>query len=194
MKLLIRIKKVFTVVQRKIIQLSMYINTGTYMHKYVAFLKKQGMDISGMPNYISNDVHFDGKDYSIIHLGDGCTISREVHFLTHDYSMHTVLQGLETQLSENARKTLEAADARDKILDLRGIHVGDHTFIGARAQLLPGTHLGNNCIVGGGTVVKGYYGDNTILIGNPATVYHLSTVEWLERNANRIQEGEKKNG
>lgn len=188
-----KLKKIVLVIQRKVIQYSMYVDTGLYMRQYVNFLKKKGMDIKGMPNYISNDVHFDGKDYSIIHLGDGCTISREVHFLTHDYSMHTVLQGLEAQLSVNARKTLENRDVKNKLLDLRGIHIGDHTFIGARALLLPGTHLGNNCIVGGGAVVKGYYGDNIILIGNPATIYHLSTSEWLERNANRIQKGVKKN-
>ena len=145
-----KLKKIALVIQRKIIQYSMYVDTGVYMRQYVKFLKKNGMDIKGIPNYISNDVHFDGKDYSIIHLGDGCTISKKVHFLTHDYSMHTVLQGLEVQLSVNARKTLEDRDAKDKLLDLRGIHVGDHTFIGAQALLLPGTHLGNNCIVGGG--------------------------------------------
>ena len=143
-----KLKKIMLVTRRKTIQYLMYVNTGLYMRQYVNFLKKKGMDIEGLPNYISNDVHFDGKDYSIIHLGDGCTISREVHFLTHDYSMHTVLQGLETQISSDVWKTLETGDAKNKLLDLRGIYVGAHSFIGARALLLPGTYIGDNCIVG----------------------------------------------
>ena len=43
-----------------------------------------------MPRYIYNDTSFDPKDYSIIHIGKVCTISREVMLLTHDCSMHTV--------------------------------------------------------------------------------------------------------
>lgn len=183
-----KVKKIKSVIQRKLIQNLMYVNTNLYMRRYVNFLKKKGMDIKGMPNYISNDVHFDGKDYSIIHLGDGCTISREVHFLTHDYSMHTVLQGMETQFSEEARKTLEVGDAQNKLLDLRGIYIGDHSFIGARALLLPGTYIGDNCIVGGGAVVKGHFKDNTILFGNPAVAYQLSTDKWLEMKAKIMME------
>ena len=56
-----------------------------------------------MPRYIYNDVHFDSIDYSIIHIGNGCTISREVLFLTHDYSMHTVYsEGKLHNLKNNA--------------------------------------------------------------------------------------------
>ena len=187
-----RLKKIINVIRRKYIQSLMYLSSKLYMNKYVSFLREQGMDISGMPNYISNDVHFDGKNYSIIHLGDGCTISREVLFLTHDYSAHTVFSGLRDSISEESRYILDERDKKDKLLDLRGIYIGDHTFVGARSLLMPGTHIGNNCIVGGGTVAKGFFEDNTIIFGNPAKAYGISTNEWIENKAKKLMENEIK--
>jgi len=46
---------------------------------------------------------------------------------------------------------------------------------------MPVTHIGNNCIVCWGSVVKGYFNDNTIIFSNPAKGYHLSTDEWLKK-------------
>lgn len=62
----------------------MYINVDLYMSLYVKYLKKNGVRISGFPKFISNDVYFDGNDYSKIKIGDNITISREVMILTHD--------------------------------------------------------------------------------------------------------------
>jgi len=81
------------------------------MRSYVKYLRKCGIDINGRPNYISNEEHFDSKDYSIIHLGDGCTIFGEVFFLTHDYSMHTVLRGIKNSIDQ---KTFAVLEERDK--------------------------------------------------------------------------------
>ncbi len=181
-----RFKKICSVVYRTYIHNLMYVSSGLYMKKYIKYLRNKGMDISGMPNYISNDVHFDGKDYSIIHLGNGCTISREVLFLTHDYSRHTVLNGLKDNMPSSVYETLKIADGKNKLLDLRGIYIGDNTFIGARTLLLPGAVIGNNCIVGGGSVVKGKFGDNSIIFGNPAREYKLKTDKWLVEKAKQL--------
>lgn len=88
-----RLKKVIKVLHRKLICMLLYINGPFYMRTYVKYLRRHGMDIKGMPNYFSNDVHFDGKDYGKIHIGDGVTVSREVLFLTHDYAAHTIFGG-----------------------------------------------------------------------------------------------------
>lgn len=52
------------------------------------YYKKMGIDINGNPRYISTDVYFDAYDWSKIHIGDRVTISREVMFLTHDFSVN----------------------------------------------------------------------------------------------------------
>lgn len=60
------------------------------------------------------------------------------------------------------------------------MHVGANSFIGARCVLLPGAHIGDDTIVGAGSVVRGRFPDGVVIAGNPATVV-ASTVDWIER-------------
>lgn len=48
------------------------------------------------------------------------------------------------------------------------IVIGNDCFIGANSIILKGTTLGNNVIVGAGSVVHGTWPDNCIIAGNPA--------------------------
>ncbi|MHB1152800.1 MAG: acyltransferase [Eubacteriales bacterium] len=57
--------------------------------------------------------------------------------------------------------------------------MGKNTFIGARVTLLQGTKIGNNCLIGAGSVVKGNIPNNSIVIGNPAKVIK-NTKDWIE--------------
>lgn len=175
-----KIRKILTVLRRKFILQEMYINSSMYMKHYVKFLRGRGMQFEGVPNYISNDVHFDGKDYSIIKIGNNVTISREVLFLTHDYSMHTLLKGYDAEIFPLKNlELIKTQDRKDKLLILSGISVGNNSFIGARATLLPGTTIGNNCLIGSCSVVKGKIPDNSIVIGNPAKIVAKSN-EWMD--------------
>ena len=48
--------------------------------------------------------------------------------------------------------------------------IDDNVFIGAKALILPGLHIGKNCIVGAGSVLTKNTNDNYIYGGNPAKV------------------------
>lgn len=50
------------------------------------------------------------------------------------------------------------------------IVIGDDCFIGMNSIILKGTTLGNNVIVGAGSVVSGKFPNNVIIAGNPAKV------------------------
>jgi maltose O-acetyltransferase len=50
------------------------------------------------------------------------------------------------------------------------ITLGDHCWIGGNSVILPGVTLGNNVIVGAGSVVTKSFGDNVVIAGNPAKV------------------------
>ena len=78
-------------VEKIIITKTIYFNNKMYMRLYTNYLEKIGISINGKPKFINNDVYFDGNDYSKIILGDNITISREVMFLTHDYSITTAI-------------------------------------------------------------------------------------------------------
>lgn len=144
-----------------------YLNVQKYMVSYAKYLKKQGVVIEGLPNYISSDAYFDIQQGVHIQIGDGVVISKEVIILTHDYSIARGIQsikGKEWTVSNTPRF-------------VKPVSIGDNTFIGARAILLPGCSIGKNCIIGAGSVVRGVIEDDCIVIGNPAKVIS-HTSEW----------------
>lgn len=89
--------------------------------------------------------------------------------MTHDYSISKGLKVLDHNL--NGRF-------------LRPISVGSNCFIGMRTILLPGTTLGDNVIVGAGSVVKGEFPSNVVIAGNPARVL-CKTEEWAKKHLER---------
>lgn len=156
-------KKVFLVIRRTFIKKLCYLNTDLYIKKYTRYLKDIGVNFTGNEKrikYIDSSAYFDGTDYSLISIGDNVTISREVMFLTHDYSITTAFCTIGKKIARH----------KGELFFLRGISIGNDSFIGARASLLPGTVIGNNCIIGACSVVKGTIPDNSIVIGNPCRI------------------------
>lgn len=43
------------------------------------------------------------------------------------------------------------------------VSIGDNTWIGANTVILRGTHIGNGCVIGAGSIVKGEFPDNCII-------------------------------
>ena len=50
------------------------------------------------------------------------------------------------------------------------IKVGDNVWFGGKCIVLPGTTIGNNVVVGAGSVVVNDIPDNSIVVGNPAKI------------------------
>ncbi|MFO8002072.1 MAG: hypothetical protein R6U46_12565 [Marinilabilia sp.] len=48
--------------------------------------------------------------------------------------------------------------------------VGNNVCIGINVILLPNTEIGDNCIIGAGSVVKGKIPPDSVVFGNPAKV------------------------
>lgn len=155
-----KIKKVLSRLKKKRILRMCYFNVDKYMKSYVSWLKNNGMDIKGFPKYINPDAYFDGTDFSRIHLDNNVTISREVMVLTHDYSITAAAASLGKIIKRN----------EGELFFLKDVFIGENTFIGARASILPGSTIGKNVIVGACAVVKGNIPDNSIVIGNPCKV------------------------
>ncbi|MBT1166995.1 acyltransferase [Bifidobacterium simiarum] len=60
--------------------------------------------------------------------------------------------------------------------------IGQDCFIGYGAVILPGTHLGKQCIVGANAVVSGDFPDYSVIAGVPAKVikhYDAESKQWV---------------
>lgn len=62
---------------------------------------------------------------------------------------------------------------RQGFTDEEPVWIGDDVWIGARAIILPGVHVGNGAVVGAGSVVTRDVPDHAIVGGNPARVIRL---------------------
>ena len=63
-----KIKKIFSRLERKLIFSLDGISTEKYMKAYEKWLKRNKMDICGVLKYVHHTVYFDGIDYSKIHI------------------------------------------------------------------------------------------------------------------------------
>ena len=59
------------------------------------------------------------------------------------------------------------------------IKIGNNVFIGTNCIILLNTTIGNNCIIGAGSVVRGQFPDDSVIVGNPAKVVMKTSVQKL---------------
>lgn len=55
------------------------------------------------------------------------------------------------------------------------IIIGSNCWIGAKVTVLAGSNIGNNCIIGAGSVVNQNIPENSIAVGNPARIVKNTT-------------------
>ncbi len=123
-----KVKKVLRVFERNVICCLDCLNNRVFTDAYSKFLRKHSVRFHGRSNYISSSVHFDGQELKSIQIGGEVVVSREVMLLTHDYS------------AENALYAVGGGTAGRHLKFDGTISIGDNSFIGARASLLPGDY------------------------------------------------------
>lgn len=110
-----------------------------------------GMDIDPTATF-SLSARLDRTYPKGIHIGAGSYIAFEAAILTHDY--------------------------------VRRLHcdtyIGRHCFIGARSIILPGVRIGDECVVGAGSVVTKDMPPRSVVAGNPAKMIKSRVLECLD--------------
>lgn len=119
-------------------------------------LKEKGLKIGKNCSLISPGPNFGSEPY-LIEIGDNTTVSFDVAFVTHDAS---------TRVLRNLAKT-----EKEKQTVIYGkIIVGNNCFIGCRSTILPGVKIGDNSIIGAGSVVNRDIPANSVAAGVPCKV------------------------
>lgn len=93
-----------------------------------------------------------GSEPYLIEIGDRTKITAGCSFINHDGAMYTI------------RNMEKYADARN----FGRIKLGKNCFVGNNCLFLPGAQMGDNCILGAGSVLNSSMPNNTVYAGTPA--------------------------
>lgn len=111
---------------------------------------------------------------TVVRVGSGCAIGRGSHVVAHrsvDIGDH-VYTGPYVYITDQNH----AYANTDVPIGLQWpvddpVSIGSGTWLGANSVVLPGVHLGRNCVVAAGTVVRpGAYADHSVIAGIPGKV------------------------
>lgn len=119
---------------------------------FISSLKKIGISIG------DNTIFYDPRTTTIdiqnpylLEIGSSVRITGNVTILTHDYSWSVC-----AYMSGNCLGAISP------------VKIGDNVFIGMNTLILRGTTIGNNVIIGAGSVVHGNIEPNSVYAGIPA--------------------------
>jgi lipopolysaccharide O-acetyltransferase len=118
---------------------------------------------------ISHYVHIAATNY--VEIGDDCLIGSKVLVTDHNHGQYTG-----TYSSPNEPPSLRALDHN------RSVKIGRNVWLCDGVVISPGTTIGDGCIVGANSVVRGTLPPFSISSGNPATVfktYDFDRQEWV---------------
>jgi maltose O-acetyltransferase len=83
-----------------------------------------------------------------------------------------VLMGPDVMIltTRHAFEALNVPINRQGCLDRKPVTIGNDVWIGARAIILPGVHIGDKAVIGAGSVVTKDVPECAIFVGNPARI------------------------
>jgi acetyltransferase-like isoleucine patch superfamily enzyme len=121
------------------------------------YLRRKGVKIG--KNCKVHTVAFSTEPY-LVEIGDNARITSGTIFITHDGAVNCFPGEVDGGIFGR-------------------ITIGSNVFIGSNSIILYNTTIGNNCIIGAGSVVRGHFPDNSVIVGNPAKVIMKSSVQKL---------------
>jgi acetyltransferase-like isoleucine patch superfamily enzyme len=99
-----------------------------------------------------------------VHIGKDCLIADHVFIADTDHIYENIKEHISNKVTEN-----------------KAVIIGDNVWIGDGAKVLPGTEIGDRCVIGAGTVVRGKIQSYSVVSGIPGKVikrYNKKTGDW----------------
>lgn len=126
--------------------------------KYINFpqyLREKGVRVGENVNFRNPlNTLVDLTRPSLISIGDNVDINDHFSILTHDFGTYAI-RGVYNEFINSSGK----------------VTVGNNVVFGQNVTLLKGAQIGDNCIVGYGSVVTSIIPNNSVVVGSPARVF-----------------------
>jgi serine acetyltransferase len=112
----------------------------------------------------------------VVSIGDRCVIGRGSHLIGH----WSIRLGDDIQTGPYVYITDQNHGYEDPSVPVGiqptregAVRIGSGSWLGANAVILPGTVLGENCVVAAGAVVRGEFPDHCVVAGVPAKLVRI---------------------
>ena len=141
---------------------------------YLNYPRNKGAKIgTGVYLYSPNHTHIDVQFPWMLEIGNEVRITTGVTILNHDYSW-SVWKALTGELVGGVGK----------------VKIGNNVFIGINATIQMNTDIGDNVIIGAGSIMSGKVESNSVYAGNPACKI-MSLAGYMEKRKKRELEDAK---
>lgn len=133
--------------------------------EYIQYLRNKGATIGeDVHIYAPNHTLIDSTSAYLLSIGNHVRITQDVTILTHDYGW-SVLK----------RASSEGFQAGSVLGARSPVEIGNCVYIGMKAIILRGVKIGDNVIIGAGSIVTKDCEPNSVYVGNPAR--RISSIE-----------------
>jgi acetyltransferase-like isoleucine patch superfamily enzyme len=140
---------------------------------YLSYLKRKGVRI-GQGTAFFGHVTIDSTRPCLLEIGKNCILTDGVVVLTHGYDWAVLREKYHEVVSSSGKVVL-----------------GDNIFVGNNTIILKGVRIGENCIIGAGSVVTHDIPPDSVAAGNPCKVIMSLDEYFLKRKALHIDEAKK---
>ena len=135
---------------------------------------KKHVKVGTNSRILTSYLNFGSEPY-LIEIGNNCTITSGVKFITHDATIDVVLNHLD----------IPRVTKKGKYEKMGGIKIYDNCVVGVNTIILQNVKIGPNSVVGAGSVVTRNVPPNTVVAGNPAKVI-CSLEEYVSKVKSKI--------
>ena len=111
-------------------------------------------------NNVFINFNFTVQDDALVTIGDHCSFGPNV----------TIVTPVHPMLPDERRELMDCDGNRRHMCYARPVHIGHDCWIGANVVICPGITVGENCVIGAGSVVTRDIPANSFAAGNPARV------------------------
>lgn len=139
--------------------------------RYVRHLRSRGVKVGeGVIFRDAKSVTIDLTRPSLVEIGDNVDINVNFTIMTHDFASGVFLKKYNELINSSGK-----------------VKLGNNIYIGRDVTILKGVSIGDNCVIGLGSVVTSDIPSNSVAVGSPARV--ICTIDdYFARRKGRCQQ------